>query len=134
LKIVRAGSPIDVLRTNIIDKDVWKFSVLSRIDEIFETDPGESMQAWGYEYIDYVDEILDEMSRSTVYEELDNAIDELREISDFLEADLSDSISRLTAWRDALPSDDDEDYESYASESDSGSSRELDKVFRSLLQ
>ena len=77
------------------------------------------------------------MSQSTDYQDLDNAIDELRGVSSLLGIDLYDSISELEGRRDNLPpEEDDRDYERYsaAQARDSSSSHELDNVFASLLE
>ena len=127
-----------VLRTNILDKDTWKFSILSKIDEYLGINPEESMDAWGYDYSTFIKEdYVYEMSQSTDYEDLDNAINELRGISSILGIDLDDSISELENHRDDLPPEQpDEDYERYSTSQarDGNSSRELDNVFASLLE
>lgn len=131
-----SSEAIETLRTNLIDKDTWKFSILSKIDEFLEIDAENSMNAWGHDYIDHVGGWVYEMSQSTDYDDLDNAIDELRDISSLLGVDLFDSIEELEGIRDNLPPErDDDDYESYSSSrsKDSDSSRELDNVFASLL-
>jgi hypothetical protein len=124
------------LRANVLDKDTWKFPILSLIDEFLEIDSRESMAAWGDDYVDYLYDFMEEMSYSTDYEDFDYGIRELENISSFLGIDLHQQIETLENQRDALPSqEDDEDYEDYDSKDDSrSSSRELDNVFASLLE
>ena len=133
-----ATNAMEVLRTNILDKDAWKFSVLLQIDEFLEIASKDSLLAWGYDYIDYVDEFIEEMSHSEDNEDLESAIKELEGISSRLGIDLTSSISALETQRSSLPSkEEDEDYESYdakSSSKSSGSSRELDNIFASLLE
>jgi hypothetical protein len=130
---------MEILRTNILDLDeqTWRFSVLSKIDEFLGIDYEESMDAWGHDYIRHLDEFVDEMMQSSDYEDIDNAINEMRGVSSLLGIDLYDSISVLESHRDSLPPDrGDGDYERYSTSqiSDSSSSHELDNVFASLLE
>jgi len=137
-----AGDAMDILRESILDKDTWKFSILSLIDHHLGINSEASMEQWGNDYLAYLEDFVYEMLQSDDYEDLDNAIHEIGDISSFLEVDLYDSISALENRRDHLPSeeDDDADYERYASEnssasrSSSDSMRELDNVFASLLE
>lgn len=135
-----AGEAIDIFRESILDKDTWKFPILSKIDHQLGIDSEESMEQWGNDYLAYLDDLMDEMLQSDNYENLDTAINEMRGISSFLEVDLYDSISALESRRDNLPSEEsDEDYESYSSTNSKGertgdSMRELDNIFASLLE
>jgi hypothetical protein len=130
------GDPMEILRINILDKDTWKFSLLSKINEFLAINSEESMNAWGHDHVYYVSDFVYRMSQSSDYEDLDNAIDELRGVSSILDIDLDDSISELESYRDSLPPEaDDDDYERYRSTGQEGSSsHELDNVFASLLE
>jgi hypothetical protein len=136
-----ASDPMDVLRESILDKDTWKFYMLFLIDQALGIDPETSMTQWGNDYLVHVEGLVSELLQSDDYDRLDDAINELEDISSFLDVDLDDSISSLEYWRDHLPSEETEmDYEGYASgkspsgRSKSDSMRELDNVFGSLME
>jgi len=132
---------MDILRGNILDKDTWKFSILSLIDEDLGIDSEASMAQWGNDYLAYLEDYVFEMLQSEDFDELDKAIREIGDITSFLEVDLEDSISALERRRDRAPSEeDDSDYERYTSQNSSGdrsssdSMRELDNIFESFLE
>jgi hypothetical protein len=135
------NNAMEVLRSNILDKDVWKFTLLSMIDEWLEVDPEESLTAWGNDYMAYVHQIVNDLSDSTDGWRLDEAIREIDEMAGFLGLDLDDSLSALQNRLDDLPPEREEDYEGYGSDNGSSGSRDggmsslrqLDNVFGSLL-
>lgn len=133
-----ASDAMDVLRESILDKDTWKFSILSLIDQHLGIDSEASLEQWGNDYLAYLDGYVYEMLQSDDYDDLDNAIHEMEDIGTFLDIDLYDSISALESRRDNIPpEEDDADYERYTSENSSSGSdsmRELDNVFASLLE
>ena len=133
------GEAVDIFREGILDKDTWKFPILSKIDQQLGMHSEESMEQWGNDYLAYLDDLVGEALQSDDYESLDTAIHEMQGIGSFLQIDLYDSISALESRRDNLPSKESgEDYESYSSanqknERNGDSMRELDNIFASFL-
>lgn len=134
-----SGNAVRLLRDSLLDKDSWKFSLLSSIDEILEVDSNESINDWGDDYFSYAQELPSILGSDADYETIDSAIDELRSISSFLGVDVWDRIDELQVRLDNLPqSDDDGDYEGYSAENSASrgggdSLRALDGIFSSLL-
>jgi hypothetical protein len=130
------GNAAAMMRENILDKDTWKFAILSKIDKLLALDLEESWDSWGNDYMDYARELAESLSVSTDYDDLHAAIEELTGISSMLDADLYDEIRALERQRDSLPEADDYNdsgsrLQKAASESDE--SAELDVIFASLL-
>ena len=147
------GNAMEVLRSNILAEDRWRYSVLSRmnewiysllakIDEWLEIDPQVSLVEWGNDYVEHTHRIVEGLSNSMDWGRLDETIREMDEISSSLGVDLYDEISTLRNRRDNLPSEGDDNYEDDGSESSSTGSRnegtnslgQLDNMFASLLE
>lgn len=147
------GNAMEVLRSNILAEDRWRYSVLSRmnewiysllakIDEWLEIDPQVSLVEWGNNYVEHTHRIVEGLSNSMDWGRLDETIREMDEISSSLGVDLYDEISTLRNRRDNLPSEGDDNYEDDGSESSSTGSRnegtnslgQLDNMFASLLE
>jgi len=137
-----AGNAVETLRSSILHEDDWKFPLLAKMDEALGTDPNVSMSEWGNDYVMYANQTVEELSNSDNWERLDQAINELEDTAYFLGLDLFDSISVLETRRDSLPPDPSEDYEGYGFDTDSSSlrdgdmssERQLDNIFRGLLE
>lgn len=138
-----ADAPMQVLRSNILDKDTWKFSVLSRIDEFLGIENEDSMADWGEDYISHAEELPYNMSGESDYDDYTGAIEELQSLESFLGINLHHSITALESARNELPPEEEEeadDYERYAATSEKRSSshadpfRELDRIFSGLLE
>lgn len=74
-------NPMTVLRSNILDKDIWKFALLSKIDQHLEIDSQESLTAWGNDYVEYVHQVVENLSGETDWWRLDEAIRETEEVA-----------------------------------------------------
>jgi hypothetical protein len=142
-EVIRAHSSPDamkVLRRNILDKDTWKFALLSQIDSFLRVDYEDSMADWGEDYVSYAEEMISNMPDESDYGDYTRTIGELQDISSYLGIDLQDSISALEAARAEIPDEDESgNYENYNSESkpSRGSSDplgELDRIFSGLLE
>lgn len=132
-----------VLRRNLLDKDIWKFPILSKIDEFLEIDSEESLTAWGEEYISYANDLAHSIPRDPDqdYESYSETIDDLRSTSYLLGIDLDEQILALEVARDEIPPETDEpsDYEKYASANKADSSNDdslsqLDAIFSGLVE
>ena len=135
------AEPMQVLRENIIDKDTWKFSILSRIDEFLHMENEGSMTDLGDEYISYAEQLAYNMPDDSDYEDYSEAINELGSLSSFLGVDLHNSIAALESACSEIPSPEDErnDYEDYAAAAEPSPDRadplrELDRIFSGLLE
>src|SRR5271157_2470247 len=125
-----------VMRESILDKDAWKFAVLSDLDWLLELELEESWESWGNDYVSYARQLAEELADSTDDDELRVAIKELNSVGDMLGADLYNEISMLEQQREVL-----KQYEDYNDDelplSGSGNavdeSAELDRIFASLL-
>lgn len=124
------------LRGNILDKDNWRYGILSKIDRLLELDSESSWDTWGQDYLDYARQLAHDLDNTTSYDDLTSAIDELNEVGDTLGLDLYDEIRGLKERRDNLPSTNDYDeIESSASatvEPDRDALK-LHSIFESLL-
>ena len=124
------------MRESILDKDAWKFAVLSDLDKLLELELEESWESWGDDYVSYARQRAEELADSTNDDELRVAINELNSVGDMLGADLYNEISMLEQQREVLKQD--EDYnDDELPLSGSGNavdeSAELDRIFASLL-
>jgi hypothetical protein len=126
-----------VMRTNVLDKDDWKFAVLARLDRLLKCAWEDSWESWGGDYVHYARQLAEELSDSTNDEELRKAISEMEEINSMLDADLYEEINTLEERRSRLPRD--EDYDDNSSgearigQIDEADTRQLDRIFSTLL-
>ena len=134
------NNAMKALRANILGMDTWKFILLSKIDDLLEIDPEQSLLEWGNDFVSYADQTVEDLSHSNDWEKLDGTIREINELARFLGLDLFDSISALENRRDNLPPEKDENYEddksdggSAGSRGPSDSLRQLDNMFASFL-
>jgi len=131
------GNATALMRANILDKDSWKFTILSKLDTILELDAEETWHSWGDAYVDYARGLAQDLANSDNDDDLHVAIEELNAIGHMLGADLYDEIHALEKRRLSLP--DEDDYNDVKpqlqppSPAVNDDSTELDGIFTSLL-
>ena len=130
------GDAAAAMRENVLDQDTWKFSVLSRLDELLDLSSEESRGSWGEEYLDYARQRAEDLADSDDDDDLREAIEEFGETGDMLGIDLSYEISMLEERRLKLPEEADYDENSSTISKTVkvfDASAQLDEIFASLL-
>jgi hypothetical protein len=134
-----AGNAAAVMRENILDKNDWKYGILGELDMILDLDRDDSWQSWGKSYLEYAQQLAENLSDSDDDQDLRDAINELTSITEIFDIDMSEEIHKLEAQRETISSKDsdyDEQDEIAPSPSDRGSgdaSHQLQRIFSSLL-
>jgi hypothetical protein len=133
------GNAAAIARENVLDKDDWKYGILSKLDVILDLDRDDSWESWGISYQEYARELTEILSDSHDDEDLRDAIRELNSITDMLEIDMSEEIAKLEARRETVSSQE-SDYDEQDSlapsrpDKNSGdASQQLERIFSSLL-
>jgi len=134
-KILHANAAA-LMRANILDKDSWKFIILSKLDVLLDLDPEETWNTWGETYTAYAQWLSEDLADSDNDEDLREAIEELTSIAEMLGTDLYEEIHTLEQRRHNLPEDD--DYNDVKPEirpprEAVDDSTRLDNIFASLL-
>lgn len=134
------------LRTNLLDKDEWKYSILLRLDQrlgLHQT----SMASWGERYISYAEQLVDDLTDCDDADTLEAVIRELEDMAAYLDVDLSTEINILQAGYDDIAPKMERRYDSYDEWIDeeyphqvtdlprgSTAAEKLDRLFESFLE
>lgn len=133
------GNAAAITRENVLDKNDWKYRILSELDVILDLDRDDSWESWGTSYLEYARQLTEDLSNSNDDEDLRDAINELNSVTDMLEIDMSEEVTKLQERRQALStqeSDYDEQDTIAPSQPDRNSgdaSHQLERIFSSLL-
>ena len=93
------GNAAAITRENVLDKDDWKYGILSELDVVLDLDRDDSWESWGASYLEYARQLAEDLSDSANDEDLRDAIQELNSITYMLEVDMSEEITKLEAQR-----------------------------------
>src|ERR1700683_4600268 len=94
-KIVQGDSAL-VLRENVLHEfGDWKFKALYKLDIMLDFRWHDSWEAWGNDHVGHAHQMVADLADSDSRDDLKNAVDEIKDISEMLALDLSEKIAEL---------------------------------------